>query len=225
MTRLAQRALDFQPFHAMAIAAEANARRAQGQDIIKLSLGEPDSGAPQPVINALRELADGRPLPYTDALGLPQLRQAIADRYRDIHGAQISPRRVCITAGASAALLLVSAALVNPGDHVMLGDPSYPCNRQFLSTFGAHVDLVETSPHTRYQLDSTLVRDHWTEDTRGVLIASPSNPTGTRVPIDELDKICRFAREQGAWRVIDEIYLDLSDDLADGTRPPQCVNG
>ncbi|WP_253954009.1 aminotransferase class I/II-fold pyridoxal phosphate-dependent enzyme [Schaalia sp. 19OD2882] len=200
-------------FHAMAVATRAGQLQAEGADVIRLSLGEPDSGAPPRVLDALRQVADGRPLPYTDAMGLPALRAAIAQRYADVHGVHVDPRRICVTSGASAALLLLSAALVDPGDHVMLGDPSYPCNRQFLAAFGAQVDLVATSAETRYQLDLNLVQDHWRPDTRGILIATPSNPTGTRVPEEELRQICGHAAGNGAWRVIDEIYLALSDDV------------
>lgn len=218
MTRLSRRAREFQPFYAMSVAAEAARLAAEGNEVIRLSLGEPDSGAPPRVLEALAAMGDGRPLPYTDALGTPELRTAIAARYRDLHGLDIAPERVCVTAGASAALLLVSAALVDPGDEVLLGDPSYPCNRQFLATFGADVRLVETSPATRYQLDSALVEANWGERTSGVLIASPSNPTGTSAPLAELEHICAFAASKGGWRVIDEIYLDLADDLPDGSR-------
>lgn len=220
MTNLSQRALNFQPFYAMAVAARAGRLAEEGADVIRLSLGEPDSGAPPKVLEALERIgAEQRPLPYTDALGLPTLREAIAKRYRELHGLEIAPERVCVTAGASAALLLISAALVDPGDEVLLGDPSYPCNRQFLAAFGADVRLIPTSPASRFQLDADLVESNWSEKTRGVLLASPSNPTGTSVPPQELGRICDFAARHGGWRVIDEIYLELADDLPGGGRP------
>lgn len=220
MTNLSQRALNFQPFYAMAVAARAGRLAEEGADVIRLSLGEPDSGAPPKVLEALERIgAEQRPLPYTDALGLPALREAIAKRYRELHGLEIAPERVCVTAGASAALLLISAALVDPGDEVLLGDPSYPCNRQFLAAFGADVRLIPTSPASRFQLDADLVENNWSEKTRGVLLASPSNPTGTSVPPQELGRICDFAARHGGWRVIDEIYLELADDLPGGGRP------
>lgn len=220
MTNLSQRALNFQPFYAMAVAARAGRLAEEGADVIRLSLGEPDSGAPPKVLEALERIgAEQRPLPYTDALGLPTLREAIAKRYRELHGLEIAPERVCVTAGASAALLLISAALVDPGDEVLLGDPSYPCNRQFLAAFGADVRLIPTSPASRFQLDADLVENNWSEKTRGVLLASPSNPTGTSVPPQELGRICDFAARHGGWRVIDEIYLELADDLPGGGRP------
>lgn len=215
---ISARAKSMSPFHAMAVAARANELAATGAEVIRLSLGEPDSGAPPRVLAALADMSDGRPLPYTDALGLPELRHAIAERYATVHGIHVDPSRVCVTSGASAALLLLSAALVNPGDHIMLGDPSYPCNRQFLATFGGHIDLVPTTAASRYQLNLDLVSSHWHPETRGLLLATPSNPTGTRVPEDELARICSFAAQHGAWRVIDEIYLALADDI-DGRRP------
>lgn len=224
MTRLSHRAREFQPFYAMAVAAKAGRLAEQGAEVIRLSLGEPDSGAPPKVLTALEGIgSESRSLPYTDALGLPALREAIAKRYRELHGLDIAPERVCVTAGASAALLLVSAALVDPGDEVLLGDPSYPCNRQFLATFGAEVKLIPTSPATRYQLDARLVDENWGEGTRGVLIASPSNPTGTSVPPSELAAICEIADSHDGWRVIDEIYLELSDDRPDGSRPASAL--
>lgn len=210
-TRLSRRARTTDPFHAMSVARRAGELAAAGVDVVRLSLGEPDSGAPPEVLAALREVADGRPLPYTDALGLPDLRRAIADHYGEVQEVEVDPARVVVTAGASAALLLVSAALVDPGDRVLLGDPSYPCNRQFLHQFGADVVLVPASPATGYQLDLDLVRRHWTPGTRGLLLATPSNPTGTSVPADELGRICRFVEEREGWRVVDEIYLGLSD--------------
>jgi aspartate/methionine/tyrosine aminotransferase len=125
-----------------------------------------------------------------------------------------------VTAGASAALVLAAAVLVDPGDEVVIGDPSYPCNRQIIESFGGHVTLVPTTAATRFQLDAASVRSSWTDRTRGIMVATPSNPTGTSVPTDELAAICRLARGRGAWRIVDEIYLDLSDH-DDRGRPPR----
>jgi aspartate/methionine/tyrosine aminotransferase len=165
---------------------------------------------------------DGRPMPYTAALGLPELRQAIAGFYRQMHGLDIPASRIVVTAGASAALLLVTAALVDPGDEVIVGDPSYPCNRQFLGSFGARVKLVPTTAATRYQLDAATVQANWSDATRGLMLATPSNPTGTAVPPAELAAICDWARRHDAWRIIDEIYLNLQDADVQG-QPAQSV--
>lgn len=206
----------------MEIGKQAAALEAQGHRVIKLNIGEPDFGAPPAVIRAMRDLMDGRPMPYTAALGLPELRQAVAGFYRQMHGLDIPASRIVVTAGASAALLLVTAALVDPGDEVIVGDPSYPCNRQFLGSFGAHVKLVPTTAATRYQLDAATVQANWSDATRGLMLATPSNPTGTAVPPTELAAICDWARRHDAWRIIDEIYLNLQDADAQG-RPAQSV--
>jgi aspartate/methionine/tyrosine aminotransferase len=194
----------------------------RGHHVIKLSIGEPDFGAPPAVLDAMREAMDGRPMPYTAALGLPELRQAIARFYVNEHGVDVAPSRVIVTAGASAALVLATAALVDPGDEVIIGDPSYPCNRQIVESFGAQVTLVPTTAETRFQPDAASVRSNWTDDTRGIMIATPSNPTGTSIPAGELAAICELARERDAWRIVDEIYLNLSDHDDQG-RPPESV--
>ena len=195
---------------------------AQGQHVVKLSLGEPDFGAPPAVLHALEQVARSGPLPYTPALGIPALRAAIAAFYQSAHGVPVDASRVIVTAGASAALLLVTAALVDPGDEVIVGDPSYPCNRRFLDSFGAEVRLVATGAATRFQLDLAAVQSHWTDRTRGLMLATPSNPTGTSVPPDELAALCAWVRSRGAWRIVDEIYLGLSDADPQG-RPARSV--
>ncbi|MEQ4724652.1 pyridoxal phosphate-dependent aminotransferase [Nonomuraea sp. B19D2] len=220
--RISQRARAVAPFFAMEFGKHAAMLESQGHHVIKLSIGEPDFGAPPAVLNALREVMDGRPMPYTAALGLPELRQAIARFYRNEHGVEVDPSRVIVTAGASAALVLATAALVNPGDEVLIGDPSYPCNRQIVESFGARVTLIPATAETRFQLDAASVKQSWTDRTRGIMIATPSNPTGTSAPADELAAISELARERDAWRIVDEIYLNLSDHDDQG-RPPRSV--
>ncbi|WP_432561600.1 aminotransferase class I/II-fold pyridoxal phosphate-dependent enzyme [Kineococcus sp. SYSU DK003] len=215
--RPSTRAATVEPFHALAFGQQAAALEAQGHHVVKLSIGEPDFGAPPAVLAAQREVADGRPLPYTSALGLPALRVAIADFYRDRHGVQVPPHRIAVTSGASAALLLVLAATVDPGDDVLLADPSYPCNRQLVETFGGRAHAVPTTAAMRYQLTEQAVRASWTDRTSAVMVATPSNPTGTSVPSGELARICAQARERDAWRIVDEIYLELADPSPDGT--------
>ncbi|WP_432541764.1 aminotransferase class I/II-fold pyridoxal phosphate-dependent enzyme [Kineococcus sp. SYSU DK002] len=215
--KLSTRAATTEPFHALAFGQQAAALEAQGHHVVRLSIGEPDVGAPPDVLAAMRDVMDGRPLPYTPALGLPQLRAAIAADYRARHGVEVDPARVAVTSGASAALLLVLAATVDPGDDVLLADPSYPCNRQLVSTFGGRALTLPTGPDQRYQLSVGALRDAWTDRTSAVMVASPSNPTGTSVPAAELAAICAEAARRDAWRIVDEIYLDLADPAPDGT--------
>lgn len=221
--RISRRARNVAPFYAMEMAKAAAALAATGVDVIRLNLGEPDFGALPAVREALRAGA-GRPFAYTSAVGNPDLREAIADYYTGF-GASVDPRQVVVTAGASGALLLLCAALVDPGDRVLVADPSYPCNREFLAGFGADVALVPTTAATGYQLDADLVARHWDEATTGVLVATPSNPTGTSVPAAELTAISQVAASRGGWRIVDEIYLGLADHDANGNPPTSVLAG
>lgn len=217
--QLAQRAQTVQPFHALAFGEQAAVLEAQGHHVVRLSIGEPDFGAPPAVREAMRQVMDGRPLPYTPSMGSPALRRAIAGFYRDRHGVEVDPARIVVTSGASSALLLVLAATTDPGSEVVMADPSYPCNRQMVETFGGVVVTVPTTAASRYQLDPGGVERAWTERTRSVMVATPSNPTGTSIPFAQLSEICEQARARGAWRIVDEIYLDLSDPAPDGAAP------
>ena len=167
--------------------------------------------------DAMREQYDGRALPYTAALGLPELRRAIADFYHERHHVDIDPRRIVITAGGSAALLLATALTVDPGDEVIVADPSYPCNRELIHSFEGVVVDVPTSAATRFHLNAELVDRAWSERTKAVMVTSPSNPTGTTIDFDVLKGVCDLARFRGAWRIIDETYLDLADREPDGS--------
>jgi len=209
--RLADRTHSVTPFLAMEFSKHAAVLEAAGHRVIKLNVGQPDFGAPPAVVRGMRAALDEQRTSYTPALGIWELRRAIARHYATTHGIELDPERVLVTAGASAALLLLTAALVNPGDEVLVADPSYPCNRHFLSSFGAEVKLVPTTPATRYQLDTALLEQHWGPRTRGLMVATPSNPTGTSVPAAELAAMCRYADERDGWRIVDEIYLGLQD--------------
>ena len=214
---MSRRAREAQPFRAMVFGERADEMIARSISVIKLSLGEPDFGAPPAVRDAMREQYDGRALPYTAALGLPELRRAIADFYHERHHVDIDPRRIVITAGGSAALLLATALTVDPGDEVIVADPSYPCNRELIRSFEGVVVDVPTSAATRFHLNAELVDRAWSERTKAVMVTSPSNPTGTTIDFDVLKGVCDLARFRGAWRIIDETYLDLADQEPDGS--------
>ena len=214
---MSRRAREAQPFRAMVFGERADEMIARSISVIKLSLGEPDFGAPPAVRDAMREQYDGRALPYTAALGLPELRRAIADFYHERHHVDIDPRRIVITAGGSAALLLATALTVDPGDEVIVADPSYPCNRELIRSFEGVVVDVPTSAATRFHLNAELVDRAWSERTKAVMVTSPSNPTGTTIDFDVLKGVCDLARFRGAWRIIDETDLDLADREPDGS--------
>ena len=196
-------------FGAMEMGKRAAALEARGVDVVRMNLGEPDHDVPPRVVEAMARAVRGR-APYTPALGLPALRAAIARWHGETLGADVSPERVVVTAGALAALLLVAAAIVDPGDEILVADPSYPCNRRFVEAFDGVARLVPTDASTRFGLTRDLVEAHWSERTRGVVVASPSNPTGTSVPFPELASLCSAVAERGGHRVVDEIYLPLT---------------
>lgn len=183
-----------------------------GSPMIFLNIGEPDFTAPPLVQEAAeRALRAGR-TQYTHATGLPKLRERISDWYRIRFGLDIPARRIVVTAGASAGLQLACLALVERGDEVLLPDPSYPCNRHFVSAADGVPVLLPAPAEERYQLSAHGVCEAWTERTRGVLLASPSNPTGTSIDPDEMGRIIGAVRERGGFTLVDEIYLGLSFD-------------
>jgi aspartate/methionine/tyrosine aminotransferase len=209
---LASRLDNIEPFHVMELVKKAAALEARGRDIVYLAIGEPDFTASGPVVEAAtRAMTEGR-MQYTPATGLPALRQAIAAFYRSEHGIDVAPERIVVTAGASAALLLVCAALVEPGSEVLMPDPSYPCNRHFVAAFDGRAKMIPSGPETRFQLSRDTVARHWSASTRGVLLASPSNPTGTSIAPDELVAIAAEVRRRDGFLIVDEIYQGLSYD-------------
>lgn len=183
-----------------------------GRSVIHMGIGEPDFPAAQPVLDAAAKAIAGGTLRYTHAVGLPALREAIAAHYQHRFGVDVAAERIVITAGASGALLLACAALVGRDDEVLMPDPSYPCNRHFVTAFEGKARLIPSGPAQRFQLSAAMVREHWRPATRGVLLASPSNPTGTSIASHELRDIAAWVREQGGFTVVDEIYQGLSYD-------------
>jgi aspartate/methionine/tyrosine aminotransferase len=203
------------PFHVMAILAQARALEAAGHDIIHLEIGEPDFATPAPIVEAgIAALRAGH-THYTDALGLPALREAIAGFYDVRWQASIDPAHIIVTPGASGALLLALGLLAGPGDEVLMADPGYPCNRHFARFCDARAVTIPVDASSGFQLTLDLIQRHATPATRAVLIASPSNPTGTAIPIDELTHIHDWCRTQGVALIVDEIYLALTYDGAE----------
>jgi aspartate/methionine/tyrosine aminotransferase len=212
LLRLAARVDAIQPVYVMELAKEAAKLERAGRDIIHMGIGEPDFTAPEPVVEAAAAALRRGVTQYTSALGLHALREAIAAHYQRAYGLTIDPARVVVTAGASAALLLACAALVDRDDEVLMPDPSYPCNRHFVAAAEGKPVLVPSGPQARFQLTAADVERLWTPRTRGVLLASPSNPTGTSIEPDELNRIVQTVRARGGFTIVDEIYQGLSYD-------------
>ena len=208
------RAARIEPFYVMEIAKAAQALAAEvassSSPMIFLNIGEPDFTAPPLVQEAAAKAVRDGATQYTQALGIAPLRERISDWYAQRFGVQVPARRIAITAGASAALQLACLALIDAGDEVLMPDPSYPCNRHFVSAAEGTAVLIPTTAQERFQLSADKVRAAWTERTRGVLLASPSNPTGTSIAPEELRRIHGVVQEHGGITLIDEIYLGLS---------------
>ncbi len=210
---LAQRLQEIAPFHVMEVIKRAAELEKAGRSTIYMCIGEPDFPPAQPVLDAAgAALSSGAAMRYTAALGLAELREAISAHYKTAFGVDVPAERIVVTAGASAALLLACAALVERDAEVLMPDPSYPCNRHFIAALNGHAKLITSTPAERFQLSAATVEAHWGENTRGVLLASPSNPTGTSIARDELARTLDVVRRHKGFALVDEIYQGLSYD-------------
>jgi aspartate/methionine/tyrosine aminotransferase len=226
--RVTQRAQRIEPFYVMEVAKAASAIAAQvaqsDSPMVFLNIGEPDFTAPQLVQEAAAKAIHDGLTHYTQATGLPELRERISAWYTSHFGVNVPASRIVVTAGASAALQLLCLALIEAGDEVLMPDPSYPCNRHFVSAADGTAVLIPTTAAERFQLSADKVQAAWndktrgegTGNTRGVLLASPSNPTGTSIAPDELRRIHEVVSQRGGITLIDEIYLGLSHDAQYG---------
>jgi len=224
VTGFASRTDDIAPFQVMAILQQAQALAAQGVDVIHLEVGEPDFPTPEPITQAaIKALNEGK-THYTPALGLPELRQGIADFYQSRYGVKVSASRIAITPGASGALLLLMAARLEAGDELLMADPGYPCNRHFARVFEAHGRLIATEPENGFQLSAQQIKQHWQQGkSKAVLMASPANPTGAMIPHQQLEEIAQQTRELGGELWVDEIYHGLTyHDLGENKMEGEC---
>ncbi|MEA1652993.1 aminotransferase class I/II-fold pyridoxal phosphate-dependent enzyme [Nitrospirillum sp. BR 11164] len=206
---VAIRASTISPFMVMEVLRAANARQAAGGDVLHLEIGQPSTPAPKGVIAAAAHALAADRLAYTDALGLPALREGIARWYQDRHGVVISPRRVVVTTGSSGAFLLAFLAAFDPGDRVALAAPGYPAYRNILKTAGLVPVELPTGPETRFQPTPALLDDLLAQGggpIRGLIVASPSNPTGTMLDPAAMAALGDWCRRHGVWLISDEIY-------------------
>jgi aspartate/methionine/tyrosine aminotransferase len=213
----AARMAAIEPFHVMDVQRRAHQLEAQGRRVIHMEIGQPDFAAPPQVAEAAIQAIRTRRLGYTDAVGLPELREAIADHYRSRFGVDVPARRILVTTGASGALLLALGVLLDGGDEVLMPDPCYPCNRNFVRLFDAVPRAIPADERQSYQLTAADVRDAWSARTRCVMLASPSNPTGTMIEAEELRAIVAAARSHGGVVLVDEIYQGLVYGMSSST--------
>ena len=211
---LSQRCNSIEPFFVMELVKEAEQLESSGRSVVHLSIGEPDFTAPERVVQAARVALESGCSRYTPALGIAALREAIARFYQDRFGLSVEPDRIAVTAGASGALVLLLSALLDAEDELLLPDPSYPCNRHIASAIGARSRLLACGPAQRFQLNAAAVESAWSARTRGVLISSPSNPTGTTIDPGALAQLCERVLGRGGFVLVDEIYQGLTYDHA-----------
>jgi len=207
--RVAERISGIQPFYVMELLRRAKELEAEGRDIIHMEIGEPDFMTPQTILKAAIAHTATGDVKYTSAAGLPELREKIAAFYRLRYGVTIPVRRIFVTPGATGAFLLALGASLNPGEEVLMADPCYPCNSNYVQLYDGKTRTIPVDADSHYQLTADLIERHWSAYTKGVLIASPSNPTGTMIPRDELKKVIATTQRLGGCFYSDEIYHGL----------------
>ena len=218
--RIARRAAEIQPFEVMDVLTRAQALEAAGRRVVHMEIGEPDFTAPQPVVEAaVKALRDGLTA-YTPALGIAPLREAIAAFHRERFGVSIAASRVAVTPGASGALLLLLSLYCEPGDEFLVPDPGYPGYRHFVRAFEGVARPLAVTAESAFQPTLEMVQAAWGPQTRGLLMGSPANPTGTLIPPAELARIAAFIAERAGVLIADEIY----QGLVYGTPPASALN-
>lgn len=214
---LSKRAKNLSPFHVMDILAQAKALTQQGRTIYHMEVGEPDFATAECIINAGIDALKQLKTHYTPALGLPELRHAVAEYYHRKFSVKINPERIIITPGASGALQLAMACLLDAGENLLLPDPGYPCNRNIAQVLAVEPIAVPVSADNAYQLDAASIAKYWNDKTRAVMVATPSNPTGTLLPESQLKEICHIVEQNKGALIVDEIYQGLVYDVDDYT--------
>ncbi|MDD5275366.1 MAG: pyridoxal phosphate-dependent aminotransferase [Methylovulum sp.] len=206
---LAKRMHTISPFYVMDLLHRAKQLEAQGRDVIHMEIGEPDFPTPQPIIDAAIKHLEAGEVKYTSAAGLLPLREKIAAFYQQRYGVAVSPQRIFVTPGASGAFLLALGVSLDADEEILMADPCYPCNSNFVALFGGKATTVAVDATTGYQLTADLIKQHWATATKGVLVASPSNPTGTLIAGDQLKQAIDTVDGLGGCFYSDEIYHGL----------------
>jgi len=219
---ISKRARELSPFHVMDILAQAKQLSAQGRVIHHLEIGEPDFATATPIVDAGVAALRQYETHYTPALGLTELRQAIADYYHAKFNVTVDAQRVVISPGASGAIQLALSCLLDAGQNVLLSDPGYPCNKNIAQVLACETQAVPSNASSFYQLNAEMVEAYWNDDTRAAMVATPSNPTGTVLPVDQLKALYQSVSAKGGRLIVDEIYQGLTYDIRDYTALEIC---
>jgi len=207
----AMRRIDqIEPFRVMQLLERAKELEAEGHRIIHMEIGEPDFATPAPIIAEAHYQLDRGDQFYTPSTGHPRLQEALADWYVKEYGVTVAAERILITPGTSGAFNLLYAVLLEAGESVLLSDPGYPCQRNFIRLAGGEAINIPVGPENRYHLSAELIAQHWRGDTRAAVIINPSNPTGTLIADDVLADVAAYCREHGGYLISDEIYHGLT---------------
>ncbi len=222
MYRPARRLAEIEPFHVVELLTRARQLEAEGRDIIHMEVGEPDFPTPEPIVTAAVDAIKSGKTQYTQALGLPELRQAISRFYGERYGVAVPASRIAVTNGASGALGLAFACLAEPGSEWLLADPGYPCNRHILRTYEGRPQAIAVGPDSNFQPTPAQVAAAWNERTAGLLVASPANPTGTLLTLPEIAALAGVCRANDGHFLVDEIYHGLTYEC---DAPTACTAG
>jgi len=206
----ADRLKDIEPFRVVEVLTRAKQLEHEGRDIVHLEAGEPDFDTASPIVEAGQAALARGDTHYTQAAGIPALREAISSHYKLDYGLDIGPERIMVTSGASGALLLIAGLLINPGDSMLMADPGYPCNRHFLRLVEGRGQLIPVGPEDRYQLTARIAEKNWEQSAMGIMVASPANPTGEILSKQELTDLYQLCERKGGHLVVDEIYHGLT---------------
>jgi len=222
---VARRMEGFTPFYVMELLQRAKQLEAQGRDIIHMEIGEPGFPTPAAIVEQGIKYIQKGEVKYTAAAGLLELRLKISKFYLEKYKVKVAAERIFVTPGASGAFLLALGVSLNPGEEVLMADPCYPCNQNFVRLMEAKTKFINVDGKTDYQLSAQLIKDNWSHNSKGVLIASPSNPTGTLIAPTALEQIIKQINSLGGCFYSDEIYhglvygkearsaLEFSDDV------------
>ncbi len=210
--KIAGRLNDIEPFRVVEVLTRAKAMEASGHSIVHLEAGEPDFVTAAPIVEAAKRALDQGWTSYSQATGIPELKRALSDWYQDRYQLDIASERILITPGASGALLLIASLLIDPGEGLLMADPGYPCNRNFLRLVEGEGQLVPCDASTRYQLTAENAATAWRANTRGVMVASPANPTGEILSREQLAELAALCRQHEGALIVDEIYHGLDYD-------------
>ena len=220
----ASRLTQIQPFRVVEVLERARALERDGHEVVHFEVGEPDFETAEPILAAAAQgLRDGA-TKYTEALGTPALREAIAGHYRRL-GIDVAPGRIVVTTGASAGLLLLAGLLLDPGQELLLPDPGYPCNGVFAQLVGARAHKLPVYAREGFAPTIEALRAAWGERSKVLLLASPSNPTGSLLPAPRLRQLAAATRELGGVCLLDEIYQGLTYTEGHGASDTDYASG